>query len=265
VSADEFENQDPAPVPAYERTWRHPAEMADAARTDFLATQPRISRRLSAFAAGISLVASGAVLAVAIPKGVSSYREEAETKLQVSPSSTAVPVKNYSPKEMAVIKSDTGTTSALSLGNGVWIAASDDIATSTSLSVTSESGLDLPVRVVVRDRATGLALVHCGEKSAWGSVPDLSHLIDPTLISDLSKYQIVDTATSEIFDAQPSLSTNNDSTDMPINSTDAIHGLATVRNSEGQLVGIVVRRGHSAWILNKNSIIRMSRTFPRQP
>ena len=262
MSADEFENQDPAPVPAYERTWRHPAEMADAARTDFLASQPRISRRLSAFAAGISLVASGAVLAVAIPKGISSYRKEAEVELQVLPGSAVVPVKNYSPKEMTVIKSDSGTTSALSLGKGFSIAASDDIPTSTSLSVTSESGIDAPVRVVARDPATGLALVHCGEKSAWGPAPDLTHLIDPTEISDLSQYQIVDTATSETFYAQPSLLTNNDSTDMPINSTDVIHGLATVRDFQGQLVGIVVRRGHSAWILNKKSIIRMSRTLP---
>jgi hypothetical protein len=265
VSADEFENQDPAPVPAYERTWRHPAEMADAARTDFLATQPRISRRLSAFAAGVSLVASGAVLAVAIPKGISSYREVADADLEVLASSTVVPVKNYSPKEMAVIKSDTGTTSALSLGNGVWIAASGDIAAATSLSVTSESGLDAPVRIVAQDPATGLALVYCEDKSAWGTAPDLSRLIDPTQISDLSKYRIVDTATSETFDAQPSLSTNNDSTDMPIDSTDAIHGLATVRDSQGQLVGIVVRRDHSAWILNKNSIISMIRTLLRQP
>ena len=265
MSADEFENQDPAPVPAYERTWRHPAEMADAARTDFFATQPRISRRLSAFAAGVSLVASGAVLAVAIPKGISSYREVAEAELEVLASSTVVPVKNFSPREMAVIKSDTGTTSALSLGNGVWIAASGDIAAATSLSVTSESGVDAPVKIVAKDPVTGLALVYCEDKSAWGTAPDLSRLIDPTQISDLSKYRIVDTATSETFDAQPSLSTNNDSTDMPINSTDAIHGLATVRDSQGQLVGIVVRRDHSAWILNKNSIISMIRTLLRQP
>jgi len=265
VSADEFESQDPAPVPAYERTWRHPAEMADAARTDFLATQPRISRRLSAFAAGVSLVASGAVLAVAIPKGISSYREVTETELEVLASSTVVPVKNYSLKEMAVIKSDTGTTSALSLGNGAWIASSDDIAAATSLSVVSETGLDVPVKIVATDPVTGLALVYCEDKSAWGTALDLSHLIDPTQISDLSKYRIVDTATSETFDAQPSLSTNNDFTDVPINSTDAIHGLATVRNSQGQLVGIVVRRDHSAWILNKSSIIGMIRSVLRQP
>jgi S1-C subfamily serine protease len=205
------------------------------------------------------------VVAVAIPKGISSYREVAEAELEVLASSTVVPVKNFSPREMAVIKSDTGTTSALSLGNGVWIAASGDIAAATSLSVTSESGLDAPVRIVAQDPATGLALVYCEDKSAWGTAPDLSRLIDPTQISDLSKYRIVDTATSETFDAQPSLSTNNDSTDMPINSTDAIHGLATVRDSQGQLVGIVVRRDHSAWILNKNSIISMIRTLLRQP
>ena len=265
MSADEFENRDQAPVPAYERTWRHPAEMADAARTDFLTTPPRISRRLTAFAAGLSLVASGAVLAIAVPKGISSYREEIVAVFQASPSSTVPLVKSYSPKEMTVIKSDAGTTSALSLGNGVWIAASDDLTTATSLWVTSETGLTAPVKIVASDPSTGLALVHCEEKSAWGPAPDLSHLIDPTQISDLSKYRIVDTATSETFDVQPSLSTNKNSTDMPINSTDAIHGLATVRDSEGQLVGIVVRRDHSAWILNKNSIISMIRTLLRQP
>ena len=265
MSADEFENQDQAPVPAYERTWRHPAEMADAARSDFLTTQPKISRRLTAFAAGLSLVASGAVLAIAIPKGISSYREDIEAVFQVSPSSTVSLVKNYSPKEMTVIKSDAGTTSALSLGNGVWIAASDDLTTATSLWVTSETGLTAPVKIVASDPSTGLALVHCEEKSAWGPAPDLSHLIDPTQISDLSKYRIVDTATSETFDVQPSLSTNKNSTDMPINSTDAIHGLATVRDSQGQLVGIVVRRDHSAWILNKSSIVSMIRTLLRQP
>jgi len=264
VSADEFENQDPAPVPAYERTWRHPAEMADAARTDFLTTPPRISRRLTAFAAGISLVASGAVLAIAIPKGISSYREEIEAVFQASPSTVPL-VKNYSPKEMTVIKSNDGTTSALSLGNGVWIAASDDIATATSLWVTSETGLSAPVKIVATDPATGLALVHCEEKSAWGPAPDLSHLIEPTQISDLSKYQVVDTAASVSFVPQASLSTDNESADVPINSTDTIHGLATVRDSQGQLVGIVVRRDHSAWMLNKASIISVIRALLRQP
>ena len=176
-----------------------------------------------------------------------------------------MPVKSYSPKEMAVIKSDTGTTSAFSLGNGIWIAASDDIATATSLWVTSEDGLEAPVKIVATDLASGLALVHCEEKSAWGIAPDLSHLIDPTQISDLSQYRIVDTATSETFAAQTSLSTNNDSTDVPINSSDAIHGLATVRDSQGQLVGIVVRRDHAAWMLNKASIISMVSSLLRQP
>ena len=265
MSTDEFENQDSAPVPAYDRTWRHPAEMADAARTDFLATQPRISRRLTAFAAGISVVASGAVLAIAIPKGISSYRDNAEAEIQVSPSSTVPRVKNYSPKEMTVIKSDTGTTSAFSLGNGTWISSSDDIATATSLWVTSAAGLKVPVKIVATDPATGLALVHCEDKSAWGTAPDLSRLIDPTQISDLSKYRIVDTATSETFVAHPSLSTNNGSTDMPLNSTDTIHGLATVRDPQGQLVGIVVRRDHSIWMLNKASIISLTGTLVRQP
>jgi hypothetical protein len=265
VSADEFENQDPAPVPAYERTWRHPAEMADAARTDFLATPPKISRRLAAFAAGISLAASGAVLAIAIPKGISSNRDDIGTALQESPSSTVARIKNYSPKEMAIIESDSGRTSALSLGNGAWITASDDVDTASSLWVTTATGVNVPVQIVAKDPVTGLALVLCEDKSAWGTTPDLSHLIDPNQISDLSQYRIVDTATSEIFVAQPSLSTNSSYADMPIHSSDAIHGLATVRDAQGHLVGIVVRRDHSVWMLNKTSIMSMISSLIPQP
>lgn len=265
MSADEFENKNPAPLPAYERTWRHPAEMADAARADFLATPPKISRRLTAFTAGISLIASGAVLAIAIPKGISAYREDTEDATYVSQSSHVVPVKNVAIKEMAVIMSDAGTTSALSLGNGIWIAATGDIDTATSLWVMSDSGKDVPVEVVAKDPVSGLSLVHCEDKSAWGTVPDLSHLIDPTEISDLSAYRVVDTAASIAFVPQPSFSTDNESNDMPINSTDTIHGLATVRDSKGQLVGIVVRRDHSVWMLNKASLISMIRTLLRQP
>ena len=265
MSADEFENQNPAPVPAYERTWRHPAEMADAARSDYLATPPPLSRRLTAFAAAVSLAASATVLAIAIPKGISSDREDIGAVLQDSPSSTIARVKNYLPKEMSVINSDAGKTSALSLGNGAWITASDDIATATSLWVTSATGLNVPVQIVAKDPVTGLALVLCEDKSAWGTAPDLSHLIDPNQISDLSQYRIVDTATSETFVAQPSVSTSNSHTDMPIHSSDTIHGLATVRDSQGQLVGIVVRRDHSVWMLNKASIMSMISTLTQQP
>lgn len=267
MSADEFENQNQAPIPAYERTWRHPAEIADAARTDFLATPPAISRRLTAFAATLSLVASVAVLTIAIPKGINAYREQKEVTQQSLPTvnDTGALVKNFALTEMAVITGDSGSTSALSLGNGLWIVASDDIAGSSRLWVASASGQDIAVDVVASDRATGLALVHCQDKSTWGVAPDLTHLIDPNDIADMSKYRIVDSATSVTFTPQPSLSTSSASADVPINSTDTIHGLATVRDTNGQLVGIVVRRHHSAWMLNKASIIRTVLAVLKKP
>lgn len=239
--------------------------MADAARTDFLTTPPRISRRLAAFAAGVSLAASIAVLAIAIPKGISPNQVDMGTALQESPSSTVTQVKNYSSKEMAVIESDTGRTSALSLGNGTWITASDDIDTASSLWVSSASGLNVPVQVVAKDPVTGVTLVQCEDKSAWGTAPDLSRLIDPKQISDLSQYRIVDTATSETFVAKPSMTTNSSYIDMPIHSSDEIHGLATVRDTEGHLVGIVVRRDHSVWMLNKSSLLSIIYSLARQP
>lgn len=257
MSADEFENNNPAPIPPSERAWRHPAEIADAARVDFLATSPPISRRLTAFTATISLVASIALLAIAIPKGIAAYREDAEPVQQVPPVTTEPRVKNYSLTDMAVISSDAGSTSAVSLGNGHWIVAGDDIATSTSLWVTTTAGQDIPVDVIALDTTTGLALVRCQDKSTWGMAPDIKYLIDPNDMSDLSQYRIVDPATSVTFIPQLSLSTGIASLDVPINPTETIHGLATVRDANGQLVGIVVRRDHSVWMLNKASIIRI--------
>ena len=265
MSADEFENQNQAPMPKYERTWRHPAEIADKARSDFLATPPPLSRRLTAFAATLSLVASAAVLTIAIPKGINAYREQGEGTEQSPPTANNTLVKSFSLTDMAVINGDSGSTSALSIGNGLWIVAGDDIAGSKTLWVASTSGQDIPVDVVASDHATGLALVHCQDKSTWGAAPDLTHLIDPNDIADMSKYRIVDSATSVTFTPQPSLSTSNASADVPINSTDIIHGLATVRDANDQLVGIVVRRNHSVWMLNKAAIIRTILTVLKKP
>ena len=265
MSADEFENQTPAPIPAHERTWRHPAEIADAVRSDYLATPPPLSRRLTAFAATVSLVASAAILTIAIPKGIAAYRADTDSVQTSQPLPTVAMVKNYSQSEMALINSDKGTTSALSVGNGLWIVAADDIAASTSLWATTPSGQNVPVDIVTTDSDTGLALVRCHDKTLWGAPSDVSHLVNPSDIADLSKYRVVDTATSVTFIPRPSLSTSKDSADIPINSTNTVHGLATVRNSTNQIVGIVVRRGHSVWMLNRASVLRIFRNVSDQP
>ena len=265
MSSDEFENQTPAPIPAHERTWRHPAEIADAVRSDYLATPPPLSRRLTAFAATVSLAASAAILTIAIPKGIAAYQADTDSAQTSQPLPTVAMVKNYSQSEMALINSDKGSTSALSVGNGLWIVAADDIATSTSWWATSTTGQNVPVELVMSDRVSGLALVRCHDKSLWGAPSDVSHLVNPSDIPDLSQYRVVDTATSVTFIPQPSLSTSTDSADIPISSADTVHGLATVRNSTNQIVGIVVRRGHSVWMLSKESVTKIFSNVSDQP
>lgn len=59
-----------APLPPHERGWRHPAEIGEWSRTtdELISSAPPLSRRLTAVIAGLSLVLSLVVVAIAIPR-----------------------------------------------------------------------------------------------------------------------------------------------------------------------------------------------------
>jgi len=89
--SDEFDNENDAPLPPHERTWRHPAEVSNAMRRDHAlrATPPPIGRRATALVAFVSIVASATLMLVTVQKGVSDpVAEPTETTTTSLPSKT---------------------------------------------------------------------------------------------------------------------------------------------------------------------------------
>jgi len=258
VSDDEFDEPNGAPTPAYERQWRHPAELADAERFAHLTTPPPLSRRLTAFTATVSVIASVAVLGVAIPKGISTYREEA-----AEPTPTSSPfsrIKNSSVDKMAIAISDKGSTSAISIGRGFWVVAIEAIDPQSPLWISPSQNEDLPARIVSADAVSGVAVLKTDNHSPLEQIPDLSRVIEPSAITDFSEHRVVDANASQILVPSASLSTQKHSKDIPITTEDEIHGIALVVDTSYRTIGIVVRRGHALWMLQKSTVARLLRT-----
>jgi hypothetical protein len=258
VSDDEFDDPKRAPTPAYERQWRHPAELADAQRTSHLTASPPLSRRLTALTATVSVIASVAVLGVAIPKGISTYREEAaESPTTSSPFSR---IKNSSIDIMASAISGKGETSAISIGRGYWIVAAEAIDPQSPLWISQSRDEDLPARIVSTDADAGVVVLKTDDESRLQQMPDLSRVIEPTSITNFSDHRVVDANASQILVPSASLSTHAESKDVPITTEDAIHGIALIVDSSYRTIGIVVRRGHALWILQKSTVTGLLRT-----
>jgi S1-C subfamily serine protease len=250
VDTSDFDESEPAPLPAYDRQWRHPAEHAADDRTHHLSTAPPLSRRLSAVSAVISVIASIAVLVIAIPKGVADYTVDAADEL----TSTTVPVKGAFGTAMAAASSAKGPTSAVSLGNGYWLVALDGIEPTDNIWLTTASGEDVPAVLMTQDERAGIAVIKCDHPDAEGPILDTDQLIDSSSLKDLSPYRVVDSFTEQVYTPERSFKSVSIETDTPLNMPEVIRGVATMTDRRGQLVGIVVRRGYSAWMLSKDSL-----------
>ena len=250
MDTSDFDESEPAPLPAYDRQWRHPAEHAAANREMHLSTAPPLSRRLSAVTAVISVIASLAVLTIAIPKGVADFTVDDSEDL----TSTSVPVKGGFTSSMTAANSAKGPTSAISLGNGYWIVALDVIEPTDNIWLTTPSGEDVLATVLSQDERVGIAVIKCDHPEATGPTLEVNEFIDPSSLTDLSPYRVVDLFSEQVYTPERSFRTASVETDTPINMPEVIRGIATMTDRRGKLVGIVVRRGYSAWMLSKGSL-----------
>ena len=250
MSADDFDSDNSSPSPAYDRSWRHPSEIANAARVEHLASTPPVSRRLTALTATVSIVASLAVLAVAIPKGISAYRDDVEP-LSVS-RDTASLVKGSFAQNSYVLTSSKGETSALHIGHDCWIVALEAINPAEPMHLSHPSTSHTAATVIATDEVAGVAILKAKMQPEMAPSVDPASLLSISALTDTPEYLIADSFLTQHF--SPSISFNNVTKDLPIDTSEVIRGVASVVNKNGQLVGIVVRRNHGTWMLNENTI-----------
>lgn len=219
-------------------------------RQRHLATTPPLGRRLGALSAVVSLMASIAVLVVAVPRGISSTGATEED----APPTTVAPVKgNVRGLTMVVDETDRATP-AIPLGNGCWLVSASDVAEQTPRWITGTDGERIEVSTLGEVPSAGLVVV----KAASPTAPDASVAFDAFPHDHdevtLDSYRIVDNETNTLFSIAPSLSMSDNARDIPITTSAPIRRLAAVVDEAERIVGIVVRRGYSTWLLGGDTI-----------
>ena len=250
MTSDEFENPDSSPVPPYDRGWRHPAEVADSERTRHLGMTPPLGRRLTALTVIASVLTSVAVLTVAIPKGIEEYTQIDESS--ESTIITAPPVKGSGLASIEGLRGLANSTSALSLGNHQWLVASEDIA-----SRRFPATYGTPFTILRTNQDIGLSVI---QVKAGELVPAINtNSIRAQLTSDdLHDCHIVDAFQTHTLASEPSLVSVNGGHSYPVNIETPIKGLAVALNKAGDIVGILVRKGHSQWMVPRTAILQLA-------
>lgn len=230
--------------------WQHPAERAAESKPDLIVTAPPISKRLTALTAMMSLLASVIVLIVAVPKGIEDYREDAEEFIP-----TSVPVKSHAmPHILATAKSSIGLTSAVSVGNGVWVIALNMVSPGQDVTITTPSGSASVIRQVATFPESGISVLHCVASCTTEQEINIKELSDPRNITDFNQVRVVDAFSEQAMQMSPSVAMVGQSPDSPIHVDEAINGVAVALNEANTVVGIVVRKNHSNWLLGKENL-----------
>jgi len=250
VTDDEFDVPHPAPVSPHDRTWRHPAEHSLAERQQHLATTPPLGRRLTALTAAVSVVSSVAVLIVAIPRGVSTAAEEFDEI-----PSTSVPLVKGSARAFAtIVDASDRTTPAIPLGNGCWLVSAADLDEQSPKWITTSEGQRIEVGTVGEVEDSDLLVVKSVALHDPKSAAVFNALSSDVLIEEYQKYRVMDTTTNALFSIAPSLTMTTTARDIPIMTPAPIRNLAVVVDEVERIVGVIVRRGYSTWMLGKETL-----------
>lgn len=246
MTTDEFENPDSTPLSPHDRPWRHPAELADAERARHLSAPPPLGRRLTAITVVASVISSIAVLIVAIPRGI---EEGAFFDTDEPVTTTVAPAKGSGGGTLAILRGQHGTTSALPLGNGLWVVSSEAIARDGSRSLTSKD-----TTVVKQDPGIGLSIIRVnGGRNV--ARPDLSRYEERLSADRLGTLVVRDAF--RVHDAAPEESLSHSSHEqlVPVNMASEVKGLAVATDALGRVVSVIVRHSHAQWAVTRDAFM----------
>lgn len=191
-----------------------------------------------------------AVLIVAIPRGVSTAAEEIEE----IPSTSVPLVKGTARAFATIVDASNTTTPAIPLGNGCWLVSAADLDEQSPKWITTSSGERIEVSTVGEVKDSHLLVVKSAELHDPDASAAFNALSSETLIEEYQKYRVMDATTSELFSMAPSLSMTTTARDIPIMTPAPIRNLAVVVDEVERIVGVIVRRGYSTWMLGKETL-----------
>ncbi|CAB4611528.1 unannotated protein [freshwater metagenome] len=262
MTADEFDKEHLAPLAPDERMWRHPAEHADVERNKHLSHVPPLGRRLTALTAAVCVVASMAILATAVPKGISDYIDSEAVAGTSAP--TIPPVKSAAMPLLATVNGAKGSTTAVSLGHGSWLVSADAIDITERMWITPESGEEIQVQYLSTSDNGLATLLHLTTETSNKLATQWGNYLTPENSAELRQFSIVDILGVHHLTEEESFQLRENIQTLPLNLDTPISGAAAVVDERMSAVGIVVKSKHSTYFLHKSLVLSLLRA-PRQP
>lgn len=264
MNDDEGDDSDIAPIPPYERQWRHPAEHADNERrlVNAAAAPPPISRRsrtlISAFAGAMAV----AVFVVSVPKGINDeVVVGTDTTLPADTTWPSVPIKGLATNPAVVLAGEHGSTTALVIDGRTLITSLEEVTSRGTVWVTLPTGIEVEARITDADAQSGLALVRLvgsGQAGLTNRAIRLgaptrapSSLTDPDTLATLA---LVDWLGAQQPFADDGFTTSTDAMHQFVRTARAIAGVAAVTGAKGEVVGVAVRRAQATSVLTLDGV-----------
>ena len=201
---------------------------------------PPLGRRLAMLTATVSVIASIAVLIVAVPKGIDEYVDEPE------PTTTLSIVKGAISEEYAVISTTSGKTCGINVSNGQWIVAADEIDNHTSAWVETSNGERTEATVARSAVLPALAVIRARAATA----SDVSQTPFALVQADeVHKYSVIDCITRAKMTLRITPSVQQSRISVPVYVNGDINGIGAVVDEKNELVGLVYEHDHAERLL----------------
>ena len=207
---------------------------------------PPLGRRLAMLTATISVIASIAILIVAVPKGVDEYVDEPE------PTTTLSIVKGAISNEYAVISTSNGKTCGINVSNGQWIVAADEIDGGTAAWVETNSGDRTQATISRSSDLPALAVVRIKTSNASNTTRSPMSLVRA---NEVHKYSVIDCISREKMSLQVTPSVQRSSVSVPVYVNGEINGIGAVVDENNKLVGLVYEHDHAERLLEGETFL----------
>ncbi len=259
MTTDEFDKEHSSPLAPDERFWRHPAEQADAERNKHLSHVPPLGRRLTALTATVSLVASMAVLFIAVPKGISEYVDGNDTPTTIQ----QLRVKNSLLSFVAIADGAKGPTTAVSLGGGCWLVAAESVDIGEPIWLTFDSGTEARVRYFTLSPDQSVVLLRTGIDKLATPHTDWNRYLAPHAMTDLQGLLMLDTHGLHRITEEPVFTMQSEPNEIPVMTDSPINGTAAIVQDPNALVGVAATTQQSTWFLSKEMLMALTLQTPQ--
>lgn len=201
---------------------------------------PPLGRRLAMLTATVSIVASIAVLFVAVPKGIDEYVDEPEI-------TTTIPiVKGSMAEEYAIVTTSTGPTCGIAVVSGQWIVAADAVKGEDAAWVQLPDGDHTAATIFISPDLPELAVVSA---STANILTKTSPSFASIKTNEVHQYSVIDCITRQRMDLRLTPAIQESPSSIPVYVDGEIHGIGAVVNENNKVVGVVFEHNHAERLL----------------